>query len=339
MNKLNFEKKKKNGNTSECEKSQDSDDEIMVVNRKIKSKIYLTPDKKKKNEVKNNHQVKKMYTNIFQSNDNINNKGTNLRSIKNMSSFHAHNKDNKLNKNVTSIIMDQKDKNDMNKSSKKKHSNKTTFENIMKKEINKLEYDNKKVDICEQNVEKKENELNNNKIYISDDIKKEVVKNNHNNNYSGDHNIINEIKNKNIKNNINDYNTSYGEIINEENVKCGQNNSTKYVNEQNHNNFYYNSEKNKDDSYTLNDNISTNEDNSYINIQSSSLIKFDDFALEEINKELEKIIEEENDIQEKLIYLTDKELDITIKLKNIKHKKNIQEIENKKKEYQDEYPT
>ncbi|SOV77999.1 conserved Plasmodium protein, unknown function [Plasmodium sp. gorilla clade G3] len=336
MNKLNFEKKKKNGNTSECEKSQDSDDEIMVVNRKIKSKIYLTSDEKKKNEVKNNHQVKKMHTNMFQSNDNINNKSTNFRSIKNMSSFHVPNKDYKLNKNITSIIMDQKDKNNMNKSSKKKHENKTAFENIMKKGINKLESDDNKVDIYEQNVERKENGLNNNEIYISDDIKKEVVKNNHNNNCSGDDNI-NENKNKNSNNN--NYYTSYGEIINHENVKCGQNNCIKEVNEQKQNNFYYNSETNIDDSYTLKDNISTNKDNSYINTQSSSLIKFDDFAIEEINKELEKLIEEENDIQEKLIYLTDKELDITIKLKNIKHKKNIQETENKKKEYQGEYLT
>ncbi|SPJ10896.1 conserved Plasmodium protein, unknown function [Plasmodium sp. DRC-Itaito] len=334
MNKLNFEKKKKNGNVSECEKSQDSDDEIMVVNRKIKSKIYLTPDKKKKNEIKNNHQVKKMYTNTFQSNDNINNKGTNICSIKNMSSFRIHNKDYKLNKNATSNIMDQTDKNDMNRSGKKKHENKTAFESVMKKGINKLESDEKKVDIYEQNVEIKENELNNNEIYISDDIKKEAVKNNRNNNYSRDDNI-NENKSSNNKN----YYTSYGEIIYDENVKCGQNNTTKHVNEQKHNNYYYNSEANKDDSYTLNDNISIIKDNSYINTQNSSLIKFDDFALEEINKELEKLIEEENNIQEKLIYLTDKELDITIKLKNIKHKKNIQEIENKKKEYQDEYLT
>ncbi|EWC75986.1 hypothetical protein C923_03332 [Plasmodium falciparum UGT5.1] len=335
MNKLNFEKKKKNGNTSECEKSQDSDDEIMVVNRKIKSKIYLTPDKKKKNEVKNNHEIKKMYTNnTFQSNDNMHSKGTNIRSIKNLSSIHVHNKDYKLNKNVTSIIMDQKDKNDINRSSKKKHENKTAFESIMKKGINTLESNEKKVDIYEQNVETKENESSNNEIYISDDIKKEVHKNNHNNNYSRDDNI-----NQNKSNNNKNYYTSYGEIIHDENVKCGQNNNTKDVNEQKKKNFYYNSETNKDDSYTLNHNISTIKDNNYINTQSSSLIKFDDFALEEINKELEKLIEEENDIQEKLIYLTDKELDITIKLKNIKHKKNIQEIENKKKEYQGEYLT
>ncbi|KJP86133.1 hypothetical protein AK88_04256 [Plasmodium fragile] len=50
----------------------------------------------------------------------------------------------------------------------------------------------------------------------------------------------------------------------------------------------------------------------------SPVIKYDQFELYEIDRELEKITEEENNIQEKLIYLANQELDIVIKMKQMR---------------------
>ncbi|CAI7720429.1 hypothetical protein PVIIG_04382 [Plasmodium vivax India VII] len=50
----------------------------------------------------------------------------------------------------------------------------------------------------------------------------------------------------------------------------------------------------------------------------SPVIKYDQFELHEIDRELEKITEEENKIQEKLIYLANQELDIAIKMKQLR---------------------
>ncbi|EUD65602.1 hypothetical protein C922_04108 [Plasmodium inui San Antonio 1] len=51
---------------------------------------------------------------------------------------------------------------------------------------------------------------------------------------------------------------------------------------------------------------------------SSPVIKYDQFELYEIDNEIEKITEEENKIQEKLIYLSNQELDIAIKVKQMR---------------------
>ncbi|CAA9988168.1 conserved Plasmodium protein, unknown function [Plasmodium knowlesi strain H] len=50
----------------------------------------------------------------------------------------------------------------------------------------------------------------------------------------------------------------------------------------------------------------------------SPVIKYDQFELYEIDREIEKITEEENKIQEKLIYLTNQELDLVIKMKQMR---------------------
>ncbi|GAB66422.1 hypothetical protein PCYB_092080 [Plasmodium cynomolgi strain B] len=50
----------------------------------------------------------------------------------------------------------------------------------------------------------------------------------------------------------------------------------------------------------------------------SPVIKYDQFELYEIDREIEKITEEENNIQEKLIYLANQELDIVIKMKQMR---------------------
>ncbi|GAW80916.1 hypothetical protein, conserved [Plasmodium gonderi] len=72
--------------------------------------------------------------------------------------------------------------------------------------------------------------------------------------------------------------------------------------------------------------IEQNED------MNSHIIKYDEFELYELEKELEKITDEENNIQEKLIYLSNQELDIIIKMKQLKAANHFVQKEQGQKE-------
>ncbi|SBS83479.1 conserved Plasmodium protein, unknown function [Plasmodium ovale] len=95
-----------------------------------------------------------------------------------------------------------------------------------------------------------------------------------------------------------------------------------YIYEFNQNNHSYDK---KEDTYVREPNEDT-----------TSVIKYGEFELYEINEELEKIIEEENSIQEQLIYLTNKELDIDLKIKQKKHRKIVAEKDGQKTKGDDE---
>ncbi|SBT35063.1 conserved Plasmodium protein, unknown function [Plasmodium ovale wallikeri] len=91
--------------------------------------------------------------------------------------------------------------------------------------------------------------------------------------------------------------------------------------------------------FNQNNNSYDKKEDTYVrelNEEATSVIKYGEFELYEINEELEKIIEEENSIQEQLIYLTNKELDIDLKIKQKKHRKIIAEKDGQKKKVEDE---
>ncbi|SBT71244.1 conserved Plasmodium protein, unknown function [Plasmodium malariae] len=95
---------------------------------------------------------------------------------------------------------------------------------------------------------------------------------------------------------------------------------TNVIKQHNHYHYDYIDEKVEEKRFHMNNNyIYKKNKNNYVdrekeytfinktNENTDSVIKYEEFELDEINKELEQIVEEENRIQEKLIYLSNKE--------------------------------
>ncbi|KEG02081.1 conserved Plasmodium protein, unknown function [Plasmodium vinckei vinckei] len=266
---------------NELEKSSDSDKDILVVNRTIKSKIFLSLDKDIKNNSKNNTSKNKYRNNFPKLIQGSTQKAKKI----DVAEFTKNNKALPSSNELTSSL-------DLTKKNEKSFISKNNtiineseiLDTIKKEDGNCLKekcslYETKSIGIK-------------NKMYRH----KNSVELNHSEN-----NTHHKLDNSISQPKINEYNNGFDEKFTE---------NYSYINlTQNNSNCYY-SLKNYSTLHQTNDNTN------------SETIKYGAFELDEINKELEKIIEEENDIHEKLIYLTNKELDITLKAKQKNNEKN-----------------
>ncbi|CRH00016.1 conserved Plasmodium protein, unknown function [Plasmodium relictum] len=345
--------------------SEDSDKEIMVINRMLKSKIFFqsnnnnnnmnrkiikkstsicnTKEKFDKNK-QNTYKLRKSLNNQFKKVENELYRNTTLK--------YEQNSFKKLEKiNFKKVTENTKKKNkieknsDLNKNEYKIKGNEKSeidkcdnlymdTELVSKIEINNkcMNHNNVKNNITNNSFDKMEdrtikqhNNCNNNEKEIGENIYKINQNNNFNYSYSYDitkKNLENNYMGKNEENNVE--NSSDKNI--EQNINCciEGNIEEKYYHLNNSN--IYESNKNTC--------LQNKNENILINEVDSSMIKYDEFELEEINKELEGIIEEENNIQEQIIHLTNKELDIAIQIRKIKHNQIFMEKENEKKEYE-----
>ncbi|CDU18123.1 conserved Plasmodium protein, unknown function [Plasmodium yoelii] len=286
---------------NEFEKSSDSDKEISVVNRTIKSKIFMSLDKDIKNNNKNSTSKNKYGNNspkLIQGS---------IQKAKKIDEAEFTEKNKTLpssNKLSSSLYL-----------AKKSEKSFIPKKNTIINESGILDTIKKSDDNC---LESKCN------IYETKSIgiKKETYrhKNNGELEYS-ENNAHHKLDNSISQSKIDEYNNGSDEHFTE---NYSYNNLT-----ENNNSYYYPlkdykiSHQSNDNNYiySINKNcVLKNEPNNDTN---SEVIKYGKFELDEINKELEKIIEEENDIHEKLIYLTNKELDITLKVKQKNNEKNL----------------
>ncbi|SCM20844.1 conserved Plasmodium protein, unknown function [Plasmodium chabaudi adami] len=284
---------------NELEKSSDSDKEILVVNRTIKSKIFLSLDKDIKNNSKNNTSKNK-YGNNFPKLV----QGSTQKAKKfDEAEFTKKNKVLGSSNELTASL-------DLTKKNEKPFISKNNtiineseiLDTIKKEDGNCLKekcslYETKSIGIK-------------NKTYRH--------KNNVELNHSGN-NAHHKLDNSISQPKINEYNNGFDENFTENYSYSNltQNNNNCYYSLKSYNMLHQPNDNNY--IYSVNKNCVFKNDSN--NDPNSEIIKYGNFELDEINKELEKIIEEENDIHEKLIYLTNKELDITLKAKQKNNEK------------------
>ncbi|CAD2091406.1 conserved Plasmodium protein, unknown function [Plasmodium vinckei lentum] len=284
---------------NELEKSSDSDKEIFVVNRTIKSKIFLSLDKDIKNNSKNNTSKNK-YGNNFPKLA----QGSTQKAKKfDVAEFAKNNKALPPSNELTSSL-------DLTKKNEKPFISKN---NTIINESEILDTI-KKEDDC---LKEKCNLYETKSIGIKNKTYRH--KNSVELNHSGN-NTRHKLDNSISQPKINEYSNVFDENFTENYsyINLTQNNSNCYYPLKNYSTLHRSNDNNY--IYSINKNcVFKNEPNDDNN---SEIIKYGEFELDEINKELEKIIEEENDIHEKLIYLTNKELDITLKVKQKNNEKN-----------------
>ncbi|CRG96196.1 conserved Plasmodium protein, unknown function [Plasmodium gallinaceum] len=341
----------------EYDKSEDSDKEIMVINRMLKSKIFLQSNNNNNNNYINKKIIKRS-TNIYNTKENFDKNKQNANKLKKSLNFQSKKIENEFHENLSlkdkqncikkleKINIKKKketENKDLNKNENKFKGNEKSendkcdklnsfkeMESISKINDNCINHNNAKNCITNKSFEKtndkiidQQNNCNNNEKGVNKNLYKIDENNNFNNSYSYDKIVEGlgyDYKKKKEENNIES--TSYINIKQNNDYCIEENIEEKdyYLNK----NYIYESSK---CIYLQkkNNNIIINEDN-------SSVIKYDEFELEEINNELERIIEEENYIQEQILHLTDKELELAIKIKKSQHSKKLLEKENTKKE-------
>ncbi|CXI44969.1 conserved Plasmodium protein, unknown function [Plasmodium berghei] len=286
---------------NEFEKSSNSDKEISVVNRTIKSKIFLSLDNDIKNNNKNSTSKNKYGNNcpkLVQGS---------IQKTKKFDEAEFTEKNKvlpSLNQLSSSLYLTKKNEKSFIPKNNTIISEYEILDTIKKADDNCLEakcsiYETKSIRIKKETYRHKNNA---------------ELENNENNTH---HKLDNSISQSKIDEYSNGSDENFTENYSYNNLT--ENNNNYYYSLKNYNIFHQSNDNNY--IYSINKNcVFKKEPNSDTN---SEVIKYGKFELDEINKELEKIIEEENDIHEKLIYLTNKELDITLKLKQKNNKQNL----------------
>lgn len=321
-------KKKGDVASEEISEHEDSDQEIMVVNRTLKSLIFTGSgiDKTNSNNCGN---VKGRKTSVNSKNNKIENKrdSCNNQSINNI--FKKILPNNTRKSNVDSGIAKQpileKKKTEI------KITNVPTVQKSSKKQIT---------------VNDKISVKNKDEIKKSQLGKRKEILGSYNNKYSD----VKELKEKTVEEKLNEEPNEESYNVNDS-IRSSSSSSTSNISEEpNVNLNYINKEKNTTYEQTeYNQNMPKLEDHtglcekhtntfkieeeySFRRYDSTSVIKYDDFELNEINEELNKIIEEERIIQEQILRLTDRELELLMQRNKKRNQKKIRERQKQKEQ-------